>query len=418
MELYASFSDVMHFFKRNWVKFLLVILLFGVVCGLLPLKLAKYTYTTNSTLTINCQLPGNASTDFREQYTGILYNRVQSVLVQSNSNSLVEKTTQRLGLKKGEISKITGEQMRSAPAVKLTVQTTNADMAAKIADTAADILGEEVVQRFPSPKLSAFISDRAVLVVSHSKKSAMIKSGILGLAFGFIVFLCYGLIRVLSNHSIRSGKGSAELVGAKCLGEIPHGDGRKQADAFRELRTVLLNQTKTSRSLLIEDTGKDSGAPQTAAGLAVSLAQAGRRVLAVDADLRSPQMADLLGVKPAQNLRDVLIGRSTLAEAAEAVPDHDGLFLLAGASGKDDPADLLARSFPAVLKEAETQYDSVIICAPSQPDYPDADSISAFPQAVLCTAKYGQTSFSTARSAVSASADVGGKVAGFVVVGA
>jgi succinoglycan biosynthesis transport protein ExoP len=41
MELYVSFSDVMHFFRRKWIKFLLVVVLFGVVCSLLPLQTAS-----------------------------------------------------------------------------------------------------------------------------------------------------------------------------------------------------------------------------------------------------------------------------------------------------------------------------------------------------------------------------------------
>ncbi|MCH3973044.1 MAG: CpsD/CapB family tyrosine-protein kinase [Oscillospiraceae bacterium] len=419
MELYVSFSDVMHFFRRKWIKFLLVVVLFGVVCSLLPLQTASYTYTANTTVMLNCQVPENADADYRQQYTNILNYRVQAAVAEASSNDLLESTADKLGIKKEVIKKITGEQVKSAPAVKLTIQTSNASLAAKISDTAAQILSDDMVQQFPSPKLSVFISEKALDTASHSQNTAMLKGGILGAALGFLIFVCYGLIRVLTNHAVNSGKGAAELLELKFLGNVPHtGDKDKQADAFRRMRTAVLNQPKAAKSLLVESTGKDSGTPQTAAGLAISLAQAGRTVLAVDADLRDPQLASLLGVKPEKNLRDVLDGRSTVTEAAVEVPAHKNLSLLAGAAGSENPADLLTKSFSEILEEAESEYDSVIICAPSQPDYPDADSIASCPNAVLLTAKYGTTSYNVMRGAISATKEAGGNLSGFVVTDA
>ncbi|MDD4808328.1 MULTISPECIES: polysaccharide biosynthesis tyrosine autokinase [Caproicibacterium] len=416
MKPYFRFSDVLHFYKRNWIKFLLVVLLCGVLCALLPLKLHSMSSTVNTTIMLNCELPENASSDYRLQYNGIVSYRITSAVAQASSHDLIEKTTKRLGLQEGEILKITGEQQQGAPAVKLTLETTNADMAEKISDTAAEILCDELVQQYPSPKLTAFISDPAADMPETPKLATTIKAGVLGLVLGFILFVCYGFIRVLSRRSVCDGKKAAALLGVKCLGEIPHGDG-KQADAFRRIRTVLLNQAEPANSLLIEG-AKDGGTAQTAVGLAVSLSQAGRRVLAIDADLRNPQMAGLLGVSPTQNLRDVLAGRCTMAEAVAAVPNQDGLFLLAGAAGDENPADLLARSFPAVLKAAESKYDNIIICAPSQLDYPDADSIAACPQAVLLTAKYNVTSYKTMNRVLQRTAGVGGKTGGFIVMDA
>lgn len=91
MELFVSFSEFMHFFKKTRVKFLLVVLLFGVLCGLLPLKLHQLSYSGHTTIAVSCEVPDNADTDYRLQYTNILYSRVQTVVAMANANSLLEK---------------------------------------------------------------------------------------------------------------------------------------------------------------------------------------------------------------------------------------------------------------------------------------------------------------------------------------
>ncbi len=417
MELFISFSEIMHFFKRNRVKFLLVVLAFGIVCGLLPLKFLHFSYSANTTLTLSCEIPENADADYRQQYSGILGIRVSTAVAQAGSNDLVEKTAERLHLDKGSISKISGEQMNGAPVIKLTVQTADGGHAAQISDTAAQILGEEITQQFSSPKLTAVITDKAQPVQFSSKKSSMVKAGILGLILGFIIYVCYGLICVLSDRSVRNARFAEENMKTKLLGEVPHDKrGTEYEDAFRKLRAVALHQCGTAKCFMIASAGKDSGGAETAAGFAAALAGAGKKVLAVDANLREPALAERFKVQPAKTLNDVLSGSASLPEAVSEVPGYEGLNLVAaGNAEKANPADLLAKSFAKLKAEAGEQFDYIIVSAPSESEYPDLESIAAAAQAVVLTAQYGTTSYKVLHDSLRSVAEAGGIVAGFVI---
>lgn len=416
MELFISFSEIMHFFRRNRVKFLLVVLAFGIICGLMPLKFFHVNYSANSTITLTCEIPENAGTEYRLQYTGILNSRVQTAIATAGANNLIEKTADRLGIKPGEISKITGEQVLGAPVVKLTVQTTDGARAAEISDTAAQILSDEMMQEFPSPKLTASVTDKAMPVKDSSKKSSMIKGGILGLILGFLLYVVYGLICVLGDRSVRNSRFAEETLKTKLLGEIPHErNGAVRADAFRRMRAVALHQFGDARCIVVESVSDGDGGEETAAGLAVSLAQAGKRVIVVDGDLREPKLAKFFDVRSGKTLNDVLSGVCTVAQAAAEVPAYAGLSLVSGTVTEESPADLFARGFGKLAADAEALCDYLVVYAPSESSYPEAGSLMEHSQAVVLNAKYGSTTYLALRDAMQITAEAGGKTAGFVV---
>ena len=416
MELFVSFSEIMHFFKRNLVKFVLVVLAFGIVCGLMPLKLYHIAYSANSTVTFSCEVPEDAGTDYRLQYSSILSTRVQTALATAGSNDLINQTAAKLGLEPSEISKISGDQLLGAPMVKVTVQTTNGDRAPEIADTAAQILADEIVREFPSPKLTAAVTDKAKPMTGSSKRSSVLKGGILGLILGFLVYVVYGLICVLGDRSVRNSRFAEESLKIKLLGEIPHEKrGGAREDAFRRARSVALHQLGDARHLVVESVSTGDGGEETAAGLAVSLARAGKKVLLVDGDLRGPKLAKMLGVTPRKTLADVRKGACSAGEAALPVPGCDGLSLVAGAKTEESPADLFARGFGGFAADAGSSCDYLLVYAPAQSAYPDAGSLKAFSQGVVLNAKYGSTTSLALKNAVQDTAEAGGKIAGFVV---
>ena len=419
MEMSVNFSEIMHFFRRSWVKFLLVVLAFGIVCGLLPLKLIKFSYSANTTLTFVSSLPENADMDYREQYTSILNSRVQTALAEAGSNDLILRTAAKLGVDKGSICKITADQLKGAPVIKLTVQTTDGDHAAEISDTAAQLLADQITQQFPSPKLTASITDKALETKTQSHKSSMVKAGVLGLILGFIVYVCYGLICVLSDRSVRNGAYAAELIKIRFFGEIPHdSNSTARADAFRKTRAAVTHQLSGMKRFAVFSVNMNDGGCEAAAGFADSLAKAGNKVLLVDADLRDPKLAASFGIKVPKTLNDVLAGSCTVKQAAADVPNHAGLSLLGGAQLSESPADLFARGFTKLTADADSDYDYVIIYAPSELTYPDADSLAGSVQAVILTAKYGSTTYVSLRDSVKSTQEAGGNVAGFIVTDA
>ncbi len=122
-------------------------------------------------------------------------------------------------------------------------------------------------------------------------------------------------------------------------------------------------------SLLVVTGGKGGvGTTTVALELAKEVAQAGRRVLLVDADPRGGNAALLCGIEERHSLADVLAGRHTWAEAAEAAPG--GIRLIAGARWSGD----LGHGSPAaverlteLLRDDSSQTDVAVVDVGNSP---------------------------------------------------
>jgi len=415
MELFVSFSEIVHFYKRNWMKFLLVVLAFGIVGGLLPLKFVHHVYQGKTTFTITCGVPNGADSDYHLQYTNILYSRVQSAVPLASGDDLLAATAEKAGVDKSEITKITAEMENSSPVVTLTVNTTNASKAALLSDTATELLIEKLVKQFPSPVLTASISDHAAEVKPQSMKSSMVKAGFLGLVLGFILFICFGILAVLSDRTIRNSRFAEEMLKVRLLAEIPH-ESRDRGSAMRTLRSAALNAAGDSRRFLVTNVCENNGGDRIAADFAASLAVTGKSVLLVDGDLRDPKLALEMKLHPEKTLSGVLEGKYTLREATAPVQQTSGLSLLSGAPAEGrNPADLFAsEEFSKFVREAADSYDYVVFYAPSEIRFPDAESLCTHAHSVILTTKYGSTPFNELKESCSRISAAGGDVIGFV----
>lgn len=155
---------------------------------------------------------------------------------------------------------------------------------------------------------------------------------------------------------------SPELTAATA----PYG---RQAEALRSVRSeLLLRWFKGGRkSLAIGSARADEGASYLAANLAVLFAQMGRKVLLVDADMRTPRQQGIFNLDNSMGLSDILAERVPSVQV-RAVKPFPTLNLLPAGSPPPNPAELLARpAFGALLAGLENTYDIVLVdTAPSQ----------------------------------------------------
>ena len=148
-------------------------------------------------------------------------------------------------------------------------------------------------------------------------------------------------------------------------------------EAFRTLRTnVRFLDSGIRRSLVIAAVADQSDGAHVPANLAWMLAEAGRRVLLVDLDLRRSTVGDTVGISGGSGMTDVLAGPARLTDVIRET-GHPNLQVVISGVTPPNPSELLSiPKMGSLVAWMESHYDHVILHAPPILAYSDAAVIA------------------------------------------
>lgn len=138
------------------------------------------------------------------------------------------------------------------------------------------------------------------------------------------------------------------------------------AEAYRTLRTNIQfsNIDNQLKCILFTSAGPGEGKSSTVANYAISIAQTGKKVLVIDADLRNPSQHKAFGMQNGTGLSSTLVGEQLNLDCVVSSP-QEGLDILMAGPIPPNPAELLgSKKMKQLLNEAREKYDFVIIDTP------------------------------------------------------
>jgi polysaccharide biosynthesis transport protein len=172
-------------------------------------------------------------------------------------------------------------------------------------------------------------------------------------------------------------------------------------EALRGLRTALLlaKSSMPPQLLLVTSSVAGEGKSILSANLAAVLAQGGKRVLLIDADLHKPSLSAKLGLESTTGLSEFLTDEHRLEHIVE-VARLPKLHVLTSGPVPPFPADLLASPrMEQGLNRWREYYDFIVLDSPPVLLVTDAVLLSSLADATLLVARYGMTNrLSLARS--------------------
>jgi capsular exopolysaccharide synthesis family protein len=139
-----------------------------------------------------------------------------------------------------------------------------------------------------------------------------------------------------------------------------------EAEAYRAVRTALYFATQGVGHKVIQVTSpnKSDGKSLMIANLAIMVAQSGKRVLLIDADLRRPRQHKIFGVESAVGLSGVLGSGAPATDAIQATCIA-GLTILPCGPVPANPSELLTSPrFKELLEAMRNEYDYVLVDTP------------------------------------------------------
>ncbi|HJW34545.1 MAG TPA: polysaccharide biosynthesis tyrosine autokinase [Holophagaceae bacterium] len=230
---------------------------------------------------------------------------------------------------------------------------------------------------------------------------------------GGVIMVKKALRRGIEDHHLIESR-----LGIPVLVTVPHSDAQDEASAaatagnaeglqllaalhpnelaiesMRSLRTSIqfAMNGASNRVIMLAGPCPGIGKSFVSSNLAAVMAQAGAKVLIVDADLRRGNLHQCFGLRDRENgLSQVLAGRGNWNDLIHktAIP---GLDLLTSGTIPTNPSDLLLdKRLGVFLKEASEAYDFVIVDAPPVLPVTDATILGAQAGTVILVAKYGQ----------------------------
>lgn len=423
-----DFRAYLRALRKSWLLIAASTVL-GLLIGLVLLLLTPPTYASNVTFYISSPVAPNTNAQSAGEFA---QDRVTSYVQLLQSDRLAEAVAVEAGLPVSEVrEKISASA--EASTVVLTAQVTDSDQqrAVRIAGALA-VAFPELVDVLDNAGRTTDVVTANLTSGPSDDRSPVAPSPVLylgmGLLLGLVVGVAAAVARALLDQSVQGTAELAELTGAPVIGSLHHDSRVKRtplvsqdprsvrAEEFRRLRTNLrfIDATQQADVLVVTSPAGQEGKSFVSANLALSMAEDGRRVLLMDADLRRPSLATLLGRPSDSGLSNVLAGQVRVWDATQEWEQPHLAFLPSGEI-PPSPAELLgAPQMIDLLAELRQHYDKIIIDSPPVLPVADASLLAAVADGVILVVHEGRATRASVRAASEALHNAGARVVGAV----
>lgn len=198
------------------------------------------------------------------------------------------------------------------------------------------------------------------------------------------------------------------------------------SEMFRTLRTNLqfMSNSKKLKTILVTSTLPGEGKSWTSSNLAVTFAQAGKKVLLIDADLRKGRQFSVFNVVARPGLSNYLSGVVNEGE----VPNVDdiryfiretaveGLYVIPAGDVPPNPSELLVNyRMTQLLSDLKQEFDFIIFDAPPALLVTDATILARVVDTTLIVVAHQETKKENLDKVQKSIKNVGGNLAGVVI---
>ncbi|HKY37057.1 MAG TPA: polysaccharide biosynthesis tyrosine autokinase [Polyangiaceae bacterium] len=274
-----------------------------------------------------------------------------------------------------------------------------------------------------------------------------------GLMAGLLLGVVLGIGREQLDATIKTPDDAERILGLNFLGLLPlmEGDGaapgnnyyrshRRQktpeaapltmaelvvheqptsgvAEAARAVRTniMFMSPDRPHRVLLITSAAPAEGKTTVACSIAIAMAQAGRRVLLVDCDMRRPRIHRIFRHGNDVGITTALLDLNTLSQSIRET-DIPNLSVITTGPLPPNPAELLhSETFEKLLAKLRDQFDNIVIDSPPVAPVTDAAILSTKVDGTVLVTRSFKSRRDVALRAARTLQDVSGRLAGTVL---
>ncbi len=429
-ESHTELSGYLAMAKRWWWLLIIGATIAGVAAFLVTRTITP-TYKTSATLLV----------DLTQQPGTVVYNDILASerLTKTYRELITQRPVLEGVLDEGDFPGMTAGELHN----KLDVSITGDTQLLKVSVTDEDpgqaaLLANAVATTFVTQQDDVSVSRPGTVSIVESAvrpnspvSPNMRLNVLLAVAVGFILAGGLALLLEYLDDTVKSTDDVKSVAGLPILGEVgrwrshkgeihlvKRGERAAEWEAYSMLRTNVRFSTlgKSVRVVLVTSTNANEGKSTTAANLAVAIAETGKKVALVDADLRRPSLHRAFGLENRAGLTSALLKDASLdGNVLQPAPFY-ALSLMTSGPLPPNPAELLEwEGFDALLERLKRAVDLVILDSPPVLAVADARILAAKADATILVIDSGRTRAEAARKALQALANANADILGVVL---
>ncbi len=448
-----TLEDYLRILRRHWLGVVALTLL-GVLAAAAVSLVMPRVYTADASGFVTAQSDGNAGmASVVDSYSK---SRAKSYVELAKNRAVADRVIENLGLdttSQALVGKISATVPADTVTLRVTATASTAQGAQDLANAWIVALSEQIaelegstLQEEIDPATGEVIEKEAAVglipqetaVLPSAPSSPNVK---LNLALGFLVGLAlgvaYAMVRSIFDKRIRSADVIEREFEVPVIGTLPvdeelrKAEGRlidstsanagnpnlRLAEALRELRTNIqfVNVDNPPKIIVMTSPSPQDGKSTISANLALAIAESGRRVILVDADLRRPTVADTFALSSGAGLTDVLVGKAQIVDALHRTALNPQLYVLPAGTLPPNPSELLGSKALQDLLQQLSEHATVILDAPPLLPVTDSAILAARTDGAIVTVSAGKTQIEELGKALDNIRKVNGTVLGVII---
>jgi len=343
--------------------------------------------------------------DLIKKYPADLVSKCFSVSYNENGEAKVSPTDIR--------NSLTMSSVNSTEVLRVSSETKDPDISAAVCNIIAE-KAQTVLVRVVGAGSVEVIGPAKISTVPSSPDIP--KLTIIGAFAGFaaaagIVFLIYFL-----DNTIKSPEEAEQKFGKPILGEIPQFQFKRREKKYSEENYKIISDTNmpfsinesykamrtniifslsavNKKIITISSANPGDGKSTTVSNISISLAQTGKKVLLIDADMRKPIQHKIFGLNNKSGFSDIIAsGNTDCLDKFIQKNIAENLDLLTSGTKPPNPSELLgSMNSYNILKTLEKIYDYIIIDTPPLGIITDAVNINSDIAGMILVIRYAVT---------------------------
>lgn len=419
-------------YLKKYLIVMIIVSVFAVIAVYVYDKVFKKPmYTTYTTVVLvkadNIQ---TSTTDAIDQSDVLLNKNLVSTYSQIIKSKLVLKqviNNLNLVYSVSDLShNIRVEALEDTEILKISVTDEKPEAAADIANCIAKVFSAEITKIYKINNVSVIDEASVSYDVSNNTFKRDIFISVFASIFGIVAL---AFVKFYFDDSVKLSDNLEQEIGMPVIAKVPtdtssfdliieEKPNALTSESIRTFRTNLqfASVDKDIKTLLITSTLPGEGKSYISANLAISFAQAGKKVLLVDCDLRKGRQHRLFKIKNEKGLSNLLISNTVKVKDYIQKTDIKGLSVMTRGVCPPNPSELLnSKKNSDLIAKLGDLYDIVIFDSAPCSGLSDSLILSSIVDKVVVVCGENTTPKTELVNTRKAIENVGGSVVGCVV---